>query len=74
MKTIIVFALFVACVAAAPRKHKQKHIVESAIVPRRELVEPAVVRRRDPIEAEPEPAHILRYENDNIGVGPYNYV
>lgn len=23
--------------------------------------------------SEPEPVHILRYESDNIGVGPYNY-
>lgn len=57
MKTVIVFALFVALVAAAPRKHSKHQ--ES---------------RKISIEQEAEPAQILRFENDNIGVGPYNFV
>lgn len=48
MKTFIVFALFVAIAAAAPRQNQ--------------------------IELESEPVQILRFENDNIGVGPYNFV
>lgn len=28
----------------------------------------------EPHTVESEPGQILRYENDNIGVGPYNYV
>lgn len=72
MKTFIVFALLVAIAAAAPRKHssqrkytKAKHAVEPTY-----LVEPPHVAQPE----RSEPGQILRFENDNIGVGPYNFV